>query len=123
METDDILALLRNPHGIAADDLRAARLAAADLIEAVERRINDYADALESLREWCLVNGLDPVSYPTGVPPKPLEDLRAMRGRAHLLAERTAHAYFVACDVGEERIIASNFYEIIRTAPREARNV
>lgn len=123
METDDILAPLRNPHGIAADDLRAVRLAAADLIEADERKIKDYADALENLRAWCLENGLDPTAYPTGVPLKPLEELRAMRDRARRLAERTAHAYFVACDVGEERIIASNFYEIIRTAPREARNV
>jgi hypothetical protein len=121
LHQSEILASLRNPHGLSVDQLREARHQAADMIEAQSRQITNYSDALENLRQWCRDNGLNPVAYPTGVPQQPLETLKAMRDRAHGLAERTAYAYFCACDLVQERIVASNFYEIIRTAPREAR--
>lgn len=37
---------------------------------------------------------------------------------AHKKAEKAAYAYFVACPVGEERTIASEIYENIRTSIR-----
>ncbi|WP_311752733.1 hypothetical protein [Proteus columbae] len=36
--------------------------------------------------------------------------------KAHREAEKTAYAYFCACDVGKERIQASEIYQRIRTA-------
>lgn len=56
-------------------------------------------------------------------PPEELEiekvkHLKKLFLEAHKKAEQAAHAYFVACPVGEERIRASEIYENIRTAIR-----
>lgn len=39
------------------------------------------------------------------------------------LAETAAHAYFSACEVGDERTWAGELFDIIRTAPRAAKEV
>ncbi|EMG6528428.1 MULTISPECIES: hypothetical protein [Providencia] len=44
--------------------------------------------------------------------------LKAKFLRAHKEAEKAAFEYFCACDVGDERIQASEVYERIRTATR-----
>jgi hypothetical protein len=36
-------------------------------------------------------------------------------------AERAMYAYWTECDVGPEREWGANMYEIVRTAPRAAR--
>jgi hypothetical protein len=36
-------------------------------------------------------------------------------------AESALHAYWTECDVGPERTWGANLYEIVRTAPRDAR--
>lgn len=36
-------------------------------------------------------------------------------------AEKALHAFWTECDVGPERTWGANMYEIVRTAPREAR--
>jgi len=38
--------------------------------------------------------------------------------RKHLEAEKAAYAYFCACEIGDERLKASEIYERIRTATR-----
>ena len=53
----------------------------------------------------------------------PEQKLAALKEQAHTRlreAEKAWHAYFAECDVGGERIFASNVYEILRTATREA---
>jgi hypothetical protein len=58
--------------------------------------------------------------------PTPSEELEAEKVRhlkkqfleAHKKAEQAAHAYFAACPVGEERTIAAEIYENVRTAIR-----
>lgn len=37
-------------------------------------------------------------------------------------AETAAHAYFAQCEVGDERSWAAEIYDIIRTAPRAAKD-
>lgn len=57
----------------------------------------------------------------TGATPE--QKLEALKADAHAKlreAEKAWHAYFAECDVGRERIFASNVYEILRTATREA---
>jgi hypothetical protein len=47
---------LRNPYGYSEDEMRWARLAAADLIE-------HYKDAYGNMKAWAEENGLDTTCY------------------------------------------------------------
>jgi len=47
-----------------------------------------------------------------------LRHLKKLFLEQHKKAEQAAHAYFVACPVGEERTIAAEIYENVRTAIR-----
>ena len=42
--------------------------------------------------------------------------------KLHRELEKAAYEYASSLDIGNERIVAFNFYEIIRTAPREAQS-
>lgn len=51
-------------------------------------------------------------------------DVKKLRDEAMVAltaAERAIYAYWTACDVGDERTWGANLYEIVCTAPREAR--
>jgi len=37
-------------------------------------------------------------------------------------AEHALHAYWTSCEIGDEREWGANLFEIVRTAPREARS-
>lgn len=111
MTEHQILCTLRNPHGLPVDVKREARLAAADLIEG-------YGQALKVLREYVAAQGIDTAAQPHG---KPLPEVRTeLLNRVDKLAS-FAYSYWTACDVGPERTWGANLYEIIRTAPRAAR--
>jgi hypothetical protein len=47
-----------------------------------------------------------------------LERLKQERNRLMREAEKAAHAYFVECEVGPERIAASDIYDNLRNAGR-----
>ena len=47
-----------------------------------------------------------------------IHHLKSVFLEQHKKAEQAAHAYFVACPVGEERTIAAEIYENVRTAIR-----
>jgi hypothetical protein len=109
--TNNLIGRLRNGHGLTFDEMRAVRLAAAEQLEA-------YQQALQSLREYAQALGIDTASHPMG---KPLPEVRAeLLKRVDGLA-KFAYTYWTECDVGPERTWGANLYEIIRTAPREAR--
>jgi len=111
MEQKEILGILRNPWGISEDVQRKARLDAALLIES-------YEEAIQNLRKYAEAQGIDTMHYHPG---KSLDEAKAeLLKRVDGLA-KFAHGYFAACEVGPERTWAGNLYEIIRTAPREAR--
>ena len=47
-----------------------------------------------------------------------LEQLKAKRNELMREAEKAAHAYFVACEVGDERVYAGEIYDNLRLAGR-----
>jgi hypothetical protein len=49
---DKVLHMLRNPHGFKEEELRRARLEAADRLEGLQ-------DAYLNMRQWAEQNGLD----------------------------------------------------------------
>jgi len=110
-DTDKLLGQLRNAHGQNFDQMREVRLAAADHIEALTA-------ALASLRKYAEEQGIDTAAHPCG---RPLPEIRAeLLKRVDRLAA-FAHNYWTQVDVGPEREWGANLYDIIRTAPREAR--
>jgi hypothetical protein len=109
--TDNLSSKLRNAHHMLFDDMRALQLAAADQLEA-------YEQALQSLQEYAREQGIDTAAHPMG---KPLPEVKTeLLNRVGALAS-FAYSYWTECDVGPERTWGANLYEIIRTAPREAR--
>ena len=49
-----------------------------------------------------------------------VKQLKAIAFQKQREAEKAAHEYFCACDLGEEREWAHEFYEAIRTAAQTA---
>jgi hypothetical protein len=111
MTCHEILGKLRNGHGFTFDEMREVRLAAADHIESLEQMV-------ESLREHARKAGLDTAAY---WPAKPLPEVKQELLRRVDRLATFAYAYWTACEVGQERTWGANLYEILRTAPREAR--
>lgn len=52
---------------------------------------------------------------------QPVEQLKQQAMQKLKEAEKALYAYACECEVGTEREYAFNLYEIVRTAPREAR--
>lgn len=52
---DRVLHILRNPHGFKESELRAARLEAADRMEALQ-------DAYLNMRQWAEQNGIETIA-------------------------------------------------------------
>ncbi len=50
-----------------------------------------------------------------------ITQLRDDMRKALRAAEAAAHAYWTECDIGDERTWGANICEIIRTAPRAAK--
>lgn len=60
---DEVLHLIRNPHGHSEERVRQARIAAGALIEKLQRERDGYKEAYESLKAWAEQNGLDTKTY------------------------------------------------------------
>jgi hypothetical protein len=50
-----------------------------------------------------------------------IRELREVAIAKLRVAEQALYAYWTECEVGPEREWGANMYEIVRTAPREAR--
>lgn len=56
MTEQQVIHILRNPHGWSDDDIRTARLEAARIIE-------KYKDAYQNMRDFAKYNGLDVTTH------------------------------------------------------------
>lgn len=78
-------------------------------------KFEDYAEALQNLREYAEAQGVDTAAYPCG---KPLDTLKLELVRRINATVKLAHDYAKACDVGPERDRAFDVYENLRNAMR-----